>query len=114
MRLNPTAEERPDRAESRPLGPEPVRESAESRPLGPEPVRESAELRPLGAEPVRESSGVVVKPERGQLSKLNGDLELEEPVGVLLPEERGVKRETGLNAGALGSYLDMACWLLGV
>ena len=111
IRTEPTADERPDRAESRPLGAEPARDRAESRPLGAEPVRDRTELRPLGAEPVRESSGVVVKPLRRQLSKLRGATE---ESGVPVPEVSGVRRETGLKAGALGSYLHIACLSLGV
>jgi hypothetical protein len=82
-RSKPTADERPDRAESR----------------------------PLRAEPVRESSGVVVKPLRGQLSKLTGATE---EFGVPVPEERGVSRVIGLNVGAPGSILQNACFPLGV
>jgi hypothetical protein len=78
--------------------------SAEERP-------DKADSRPLGAEPVRESSGVVVKPLRRQLSKLRGATE---ETGVPSPEERGVKRVTGRNVGALESTLENACLPSGV
>lgn len=84
-----------------------VSDKAETRPDSPEflPERDPAE-------PVRESSGVVVKPDRGQLSKLNGATE---EFGVFTPEERGVIMEMALNgAGARGSYLGCTCSPFGV
>ena len=54
---------------------------------------------------------MVVKPLRRQLSKLRGATE---ETGVPPPEERGVKRVTGLNVGASESTLENACFPLGV
>ena len=54
---------------------------------------------------------MVVKPLKRQLSKLSGATE---ETGVPSPEERGVKRVTGLNTGASGSTLENACFPLGV
>jgi hypothetical protein len=87
---------------------ESVSDSAETRPDKPEflPDLESAELvrRTTGrepAEPVRDTSGVVVKPDKGQLSNESGATD---EFGVLTPEVTGVIMEIGLNEGDRGSY----------
>ncbi len=86
---------------------ESVSDKAETRPESPEFLPE----RDL-AEPVRESSGVVVKPDRGQLSKLSGATE---EFGVSAPEVIGVIMEMALKgAGARGSYLGCICSPFGV
>ena len=53
------------------------------------------------AELVRETSGVVVKPDRGQLSNESGATD---ESGVLTPEVTGVIMVIGLNEGERGSY----------
>ncbi len=87
---------------------ESVSERAETRPdrtellpdLEPaEPVRRTAGCEP--AEPVRDTSGVVVKPDRGQLSNESGATD---EFGVLTPEVTGVIKVIGLNEGDRGSY----------
>ncbi len=97
---------------------ESVPDSAETRPDKPEflPDLESAELerRTAGcepAEPVRDISGVVVKPDRGQLSKESGATD---EAGVLSREVTGVSLETGRKTGPLGLYLENTCCPLGV
>jgi hypothetical protein len=87
---------------------ESVSERAEMRPDMPEflPDREPAEpaLRTAvcePAEPVRDTSGVVVKPDRGQLSNESAATD---EFGVLTPEVTGVIMEIGLNEGERGSY----------
>jgi hypothetical protein len=62
-----------------------------------EPVRRT----PDPAEPVRDTSGVVVKPDRGQLSNESGAAD---EAGVLSREVIGVIMEIGLNEGDRGSY----------
>jgi hypothetical protein len=63
------------------------------------------------AELVRETSGVVVKPDRGQLSKESGSTD---EAGVLSREVMGVSLETGRKTGPLGLYLENTCWPSGV
>jgi hypothetical protein len=58
------------------------------------------------AELVRETSGVVVKPDRGQLSKESGATE---EAGVLSREVMGVSLEMGRKTGPLGRYLENTC-----
>ncbi len=95
---------------------ESVSERAEMRPDRPEflPDRESAEhvrRTPDPAEPVRDTSGVVVKPDRGQLSKESGATD---EAGVLSREVAGVSLATGRKTGPLGWYLEWTCCPSGV
>ncbi len=97
---------------------ESVSDNAETRPDKPEflPERESAEpVRVItGREPaelVRETSGVVVKPDRGQLSKEGGATD---EAGVLSREVTGVSFETGRKTGPLGWNLEWTCCPSGV
>ena len=95
---------------------ESVSERAETRPERPEflPDREPAEpvrCTPDPAEPVRDTSGVVVKPDRGQLSKESGATE---EAGVLSREVMGVSLETGRKTGPFGLNLENTCCPSGV
>ena len=99
-----TRESVSERAEMRPDIPEFLPDLEPAEPVRRTSERETAEL-------VRDTSGVVVKPDRGQLSN---EIGATDESGVLTPEVMGVIMDTGRNTGARGSYFGCTCLPFGV